>query len=187
MARKRLNNLLLENVRIMFRNFAGNPTKFDPVGGKRDFCVAIEDEETAEKLATDGWNVKYLKGNEELDLPPLAYLKVKVNFDGRYPPTCVMITHKGRTTLTEDLVSILDWSDILSVDMILNPSYWEVGDKSGVTAYLKSIYVTILEDELSLKYAYLPEAGEDREITMAEQTLQITDGSPEVWEGEVEE
>jgi hypothetical protein len=177
MVRKRMPNLVLENVRIMFRNFAGNPTKFDPVGGKRDFCVAIEDEEVAEQLAKDGWNIKYLKGNEEQELPPLAYMKVKVNFDGRFPPNCVMITHKGRTTLTEDLVSILDWSDILMVDMILNPSFWDVNGKTGVTAYLKSIYVTILEDELSLKYGDVPEVGADREIEMAEQTLQITDGS----------
>lgn len=177
MARTRLPNLLLEDVRIMFRNFAGNPTKFDPVGGKRDFCVAIEDEAVAEQLAKDGWNIKYLKGNEEQDLPPLAYMKVKVNFDGGRPPTCVMITHKGRTTLTEDLISILDWSDILKVDMTLNPSSWDVNGKQGITAYLKNIFVTILEDELTLKYAALPEADETREITMAEQTLQVTDGS----------
>lgn len=177
-ANKRLPNLMLEDVRIMFRNFAGNPTKFDPIGGKRTFAVALEDQAIAEALLNDGWNVKFLKPRDE-DEQPLPYLQVKVRLDGDRPANVVMITSRGRTTLDESTAALLDYADIATIDMILNPFNWDVNGKQGVTAYLKSIYVTILEDELTLKYADIREisGNETRELTMSEQTLQITDGS----------
>ena len=53
-------NLFIENARIFFKNFGGAPTKFNPKGGKRTFCVAIEPED-AISLKKDGWNIKFLR------------------------------------------------------------------------------------------------------------------------------
>ena len=52
-------------------------------------------------------------------------------------------------------VETLDWVDILNVDLIVRPYEWTVNGKSGVKAYLQSIYVTIEEDPLELKYSEL--------------------------------
>jgi hypothetical protein len=77
-----------------------------------------------------------------------------VNFKNR-PPNVVLINHKGRTTLPEDQIELLDWVDIKTVDLIINPYSWAVNGKTGISAYLKSLFVTIEEDELDLKYADL--------------------------------
>ncbi len=143
------NNVIMEDVRIIFRNFAGKEGQYNREGD-RNFAVLL-DEPLAETMAKDGWNVKVLKAREEGE-PEQPYLGVTVNFKGR-PPRIVMITSRGRTHLGEDEVEILDWADIRTVDMIIRPYEWAVNGKTGVKAYLQSIFVTIEEDALELKYA----------------------------------
>jgi hypothetical protein len=70
-----------------------------------------------------------------------------------------MITSRGRTTLDEETCGLLDWAEMSNVDVILNPFDWEVNGKKGRKAYLKTLFVHILEDELELKYADVPEIG----------------------------
>lgn len=64
-----------------------------------------------------------------------------------------MITSRGRNHLGEDEIELLDWADIKMVDMIVRPYEWAVNGKTGIKAYLQSIFVTIEEDALELKYA----------------------------------
>jgi hypothetical protein len=143
------NTVTIEDARIVFRNFAGVEGQYNRAGD-RNFCVLL-DEGIAKILDDDGWNIKALKGREEGD-PDQPYIMVTVSFKGR-PPLVTMITSKGRTSLGPDEIEILDWADIKTVDLILRPYNWTVGDKSGVKAYLKTLFVTINEDELELKYA----------------------------------
>jgi len=142
-------NVVMENVRIIFRNFSGKEGQYNREGD-RNFAVLLDDK-TAEQMAKDGWNVKVLKAREEGD-EDQPYLTVAVNFKGR-PPRVVMVTSRGRTNLGEDEVSVLDFADIKNVDLIVGPYEWVVNGKTGVKAYLQSIYVTIEEDALELKYA----------------------------------
>jgi hypothetical protein len=145
--------LMMEDARIVFRNFAGKEGKYNREGD-RNFCVLLDDD-LAAQMDADGWNVKALRGREEGD-PDQPYLQVSVGFKNR-PPKIVLITHKGRTTLTEEEVELLDWVDIKIVDLIIRAYSWNVNDKTGVKAYLKSIFVTVDEDELDLKYGDLEE------------------------------
>lgn len=144
-------NVVMEDVRIVFRNFAGKEGMYNREGD-RNFAVLL-DEDVAEKMAKDGWNVKWLKAREEGE-EEQPYLQVSVNFKGR-PPRIVMITSRGRTNLGEDECELLDWADIRTVDLIVRPYEWMVNGKSGIKAYLQSIFVTIEEDPLELKYADL--------------------------------
>jgi hypothetical protein len=55
------------------------------------------------------------------------------------------------------MVSILDWADFAKVDLIMSPYKYDVNGNQGVSAYLKTIFVTIREDELEQRYADVPE------------------------------
>jgi hypothetical protein len=153
MPNKNEGTVLFENARMIFRNFAGKEGMYNREGD-RNFCVLLDDS-VAEAMSRDGWNIKTLKpreGDEEATEQP--YLQVSVGF--RYlPPKIVMITSRGRTNLGEDEIEILDWADIRNVDMIVRPYEWSVRGESGIKAYVKSLFVTIEEDELELKYADL--------------------------------
>lgn len=148
--------ITFENVRIGFRNFSGLEGKFNR-GGDRNFVVFLDTPE-ADQLASQGFNIKYLKPRDEQD-EPQAYLQVKVNFRGR-PPKIMMVSSKGKTPVSEDMLPILDWADLKSVDLIINASEWEVSGKTGTAAYLKSMYAILEEDDLDRKYSDTPDSGQ---------------------------
>lgn len=157
--------ILFENARIIFRNFSGKAGKFNNEGN-RNFCLLL-DTDVANDLARDNWNIKWLKPRED-DEPPQAYTQVKVGYGGR-PPKIVMISSRGKTNLDEDSINILDWAEIETIDLLLTPYEWEAKGATGVKGYVKTMFVTIREDELELKYANAPDsaasclAGEDCE------------------------
>lgn len=159
--RKVTSNIKIEDARLIFKNFQGKATDRN-AEGNRNFCVIL-DEDLAEALKEDGWNVKRLKprDDEEVGSP---YLSVKVKY-GDYPPIAVLITSRGKTKLDEDTIGQIDWTNIKTCDLIIRPYNYPAmqGRPAGVSAYLKSIYVTVNEDDLALKYADIPDADDQED------------------------
>ena len=152
-----MNNLILENVRIGFRNFSGKAGRYNQEGD-RNFVIFLSDAD-ADRLYEQGWNIKQTKPKNP-DQEPDKYLPVSVSFNGR-PPRVVLITSRGKTELTEEEVSILDWAIIKNADVAIRPYEWEVQGNHGVKAYLKSLFVTIEEDELDRKYGDIPDTAQN--------------------------
>ena len=151
----RKDNLIIENARIIFRNFAGAGDKFNREGN-RNFAVVIDDGATADALVQDGWNVKSLKPRDEYE-EPTYYLPITINMSGQ--TKICMVTRKNITQLDEESMDCLDFAEIESADVTIRPYDWEVNGKTGRKAYLKTLYITIVEDDFADKYHRVADDG----------------------------
>lgn len=148
--------LTIRDAQIVLRNLAGEPDDYNPKGGKRTFGLLLPDQ-LAEEMLADEWNVKYFKAREDdEDQYRQPWLPVEARYDFR-PPRVFLVTERGKTLLREEEIGRVDQVDIEKVDLVVTARHWEVNEKSGVKAYLTSMYVTINEDELDREYADIPE------------------------------
>lgn len=147
--------LSIENARLIFKNFEGKEGRFNPKG-RRNFCVLL-DPEQADQLHDDGWNVRWLEPRDPEDAKQ-AYMQVTVSYD-HVPPKIVALTKSGKTVLEEDAIRILDWAEMENADITIRPYEWEVNGRTGVKAYLKTAYITLVEDEFASRYRDVPDAS----------------------------
>lgn len=141
--------LQIDDARITYRNFTGAGSKYNREGD-RNFAVIIDDQDIADALIKDGWNVK-IKPPRDEDDTPFMYLPVKVKFSDR-GPTVYLKTGKALNRLDEESIACLDNVDIMGVDLDIRPYNWEVNGKTGRTAYLLSIHVTQEVDRFAERY-----------------------------------
>lgn len=139
---------MVEDGRIIFRNFAGKESQYNRKG-VRTFAVILP-EDVAQEMLADGWNVKWPKPGLDGEVGD-PFVRVEVRYDIR-PPRVVLLTETTRTQLDEDSVELLDWANIKYVDLIARGSFWSNNGKSGLKAYLQSLFITIEEDALEKKY-----------------------------------
>ena len=129
-------NITIEGAKIKYRNFSGREKEYN-AKGRRNFCVILDDE-TAERLLRDGWNVKPDKYDGYT-------LQVAVEYKN-FPPKIVQISGSNKVVLTEKQVGLLDDAEITNIDLKIRPYNYTVNGKSGIKAYCKTMYVTIEED-----------------------------------------
>ena len=175
MENRRAIPMIIKGATLIRKNFSGREGKYNPEG-VRSFSVILNNEdmyqylvaigrinrepndecpytnaELAQRLSDDGWNIKILSPRTE-DEEPKYCLPVAVSFD-HIPPTVYLIVNRRKTPLDAESVGSLDYADIMEADLSINPRCWEANGNTGVKAYLKQLYVTIGDDELSEKYA----------------------------------
>ena len=142
--------LQIDDARIVYRNFSGIGSKYNREGD-RNFSVVIEDQDIADRLIEDGWNIKIRPPRDEDDVP-FMHLPVKVKFNER-GPVAYLKSGNNMIKLDEDSISCLDDVDILGVDLDIRPYDWNVNGKQGRSAYLHSICVTQEVDRFADRYA----------------------------------
>lgn len=169
----------LEDSEVIYHDFRGAPSKFNPSGGRRRVSIEltepvmirnrrIEDDfhpVPIQQLIDDGWNVKTVKKREgEEDLPDRYYLECSIAFprdDDRQGPKIFVVNSGDRTAdgklranlISESSIGVLDYARILRVDADINPYNWEVRGETGVTAYIDKLYVVIEKSPYDDKYA----------------------------------
>ena len=147
--------LEIPNAHIFYRNFSGVEKKYNPACN-RNFCVAIPEDAMVDNtrlyqvLLEEGWNVRLMPPRNEGDAP-MHYIQVNVNFKN-VPPNIWMIAGRRKTRLDEGSVDSLDYAEIKTVDLVINPYNWEPG---RVKAYLKTMYIEIVQDAFADKWAAL--------------------------------
>lgn len=142
--------LQIDDARIIYRNFAGEESKFNRKGD-RNFAVLIPNEEAKDELVDRGWNVKIKPPREDGDMP-FMFLPVKIKFTDR-GPAVYLKSGRNMRRLDEESIAILDNIDIRSVDLDIRPYDWEANGKEGRTAYLSSIHVIQEIDRFAAQYA----------------------------------
>jgi hypothetical protein len=149
----RVPDIILEDVKIFRRNFEGREGKYNKAG-ERNFNLILE-QDLAEAMLRDGWNIKFLQPREEGD-EPTPFVKIKVSYKIN-PPKITLITANKQTLIHEDMVEILDKIRIENVDLVIHPYRWEVNGNTGYTGYLQSLYITQQENRLEQKYRRMAE------------------------------
>lgn len=135
------------NAKFSFTNFSG--TRFED--DKRTFTLRIDDEELAQELIDEGWDVK----SREYDGRITWNLKVRVRFDVTPPKIKLIKNVDGERimqTITENTVGRLDRLTPEKVDLTISQYHWKNMGKEGITAYLDIMYFTIEVPELEREY-----------------------------------
>lgn len=127
-------DITFEDAKIVSPNFAGRQNYLNPLGFK-SFAMQL-DEKTGKRLRSEGWLVQYVEG--------LPRVNVAVFYD-RLPPKVTMIDSGGVTELTESAIDLLDLVEIEYADLAVYPYKWEVGTRSGIKPYLKSLTIIVRE------------------------------------------
>ena len=151
--------LVIEDAKIRFHNYAGLQTDFN-AAGNRNFDVILPDNEMAVAMGEKGWNVKIRKPRDPED-DPYYTLNVRINMNSRYKPT--IMQHEGREELIYDELALgtfdpenpkykryhpdlgdpkktLDDLDIDRIFIKINGSAWESQFGSGIKAYLDEFH-----------------------------------------------
>lgn len=83
-------DLMIEDAKLLFTNFAGSPTRYNSEGGKREFSVALP-LNLVEDLERDGWNVKFRKNADGSSTPSVLTSASRCPISLELPPSGLLL------------------------------------------------------------------------------------------------
>lgn len=144
--------LNIEDAQIGLRNFAGEKSDYNNAGN-RNFVVFL-DEEDAEFLAENKFNVKFPKPRPDLDPEQdnrKPFIKVTI---GDYAKVLQIVEladgEQNVLQLEGDEIGVLQRADIAKVDLVINP--WLSKNNGKLSAYLETGYFVRDVDQFGAKY-----------------------------------
>lgn len=152
----------LPRTSIRYRDFAGKGFDGDTPGKVRPaICIWIDDEEQAERMKRDGWNISYKPRQGYEEDQPCVRLQM---FWKAHPTAFMKVGNSPNQRLTEETISCLDNIDILSVD--IKAHWFETQKNRNVfhTGCLDTVRIVVREDRLERKMRMEDEAAVDEEV-----------------------
>lgn len=145
----------IENAQIKWAwsHFDGRADTYNDEGD-HNFQIIL-DAEQAKRLSALGWGIKESEGREEGD-PPEYLLKAKISFKYEAPKIYLIKGTRKFRAEERDLADIRR-STAERIDVILQPSRWTNGPRTGISAYVKEMYATVKESRFAAMYADLEE------------------------------
>ncbi len=147
-----IDDLEVENAEVKwaFSHFDGREDMYNEKGN-HNFTLIVPPAE-AEKLREIGWNVKEKPPYEEGD-DPENHLECKISY--KFEPPKIYFIKSGRKYRVEHASELSDIQRATceKLDVILQPSRWVNGNRTGITAYVKEMYVTIKESRFAQNYS----------------------------------
>lgn len=143
------NKYCLKDCKILFPNFRGRQTKYNPEGN-RNFNVRIDDPAIAQALANDGFNVRLLNKLDDGD-PDTWALKITIRYNKDHPeynPQIKEVFDDRSATLDESNVHALDDMTVSKAIVEFRPFvYDDVQHKCS--AYLNRAKIWVVDDWFS--------------------------------------
>ena len=159
-------NIVVQDAQIIFRNFRGIDRGYNPKHEKSFSLLVNPERFDIDAMRDDGWNLKQLKPREGYEDEPVNYhLPVTVRWDN-FPPIIYLVTRVGegedgapkyrRTKLDEETSFMIDTAEIASVKVeIGHGKTYDFGGKVGIKAYLKKMYIELVEDRFEDEYDFV--------------------------------
>lgn len=154
-------NIMVDDAQIIFRNFRGIDRGYNPKHEKSFSLLVSPERFDIDAMKADGWNLKQLKPREGYEDEPANYhLPVTVRWDN-FPPIIYLVTkvddgkHR-RTRLDEETSFMIDTAEIASVKLeISHGKTYDFQGKVGIKAYLKKMYIELVEDRFEEAYDFV--------------------------------
>lgn len=164
--------IALDDTRFIYAtNFSGDPSR-DRFGDDRRKCnIIIPTEAQAKEMTKAGYKVLATRPREYDDpetFKPEYYVLAQVKYRKnnrepvKYPPKVYLVSgNNPPVLLTEDTVSCLDQIRVKNVNVILNPHEYESAGGSGVSLYVRTMYVEQDMDDDPYAARYQRQAQEE--------------------------
>lgn len=143
--------IALDDTRFIFTtNFSGDPKRDRFGDGRRKANIIIPSEQQAKELTKAGFKVRQTKPPEDagLDWVPEYYILAQVKYrknNGeavKYPPNVYLVTPgNDPVLLNEETIGCLDQIRVKNVNVILNPHEYDGANGSGLSLYVRTLYV----------------------------------------------
>jgi hypothetical protein len=128
--------------------------------GEYNFTIFLP-ESTARELLDIGWNVRERDPREEGDEPRWT-LEIKISDKYGMPKAFLIKENREGVKRKFPMEKIEQFKEVRreytdQINVIITPSRWVNGNRTGVTAYVKEFYAEIQESNLAKKYEDLEE------------------------------